>query len=519
MGNRSRVVVVLAVATACNRHSPATPDGPPLSQPTDAFAQLDGSTDAALGSATITPGAPDRFLLTGEILAPTGAFAGQVLVEQSTITCVDTSCAAMPGASGATLIDTRGIIAPGLIDTHNHILFDVFDNSDWFPAQLYQDHDQWTSEPKYEAMLDVKQCLVDDSQGKPDWCAGTSYGSAAGSLRCEIDKYGELKGLVAGTTSIVGLPGTSAACFGSLARSVDVAQNELSSDNIQTSALYPPSDPSSVCVNFASGKTNAYLIHVGEGDDAKASAELAAIGTMTTPPNCLYAPQTAITHGVAFSQADFTLMASYGMKLVWSPRSNVSLYGTTADIPTARAAGLTIALAPDWSMGGSQNLLDELRFAKSWSDSHWNGALASQDLVAMATANAAKVLALDSQIGAIAPGYLADLAVYAGDTNAPYDAVLAAKPNSVELVMVGGVVLYGDAALVQAGPAAPGCESIDICGVPKFLCAATSDTANKLDQTYAQIQAAIVQGLSDADAATPDDGYTFSPITPLVTCD
>src|ERR1700735_4897242 len=103
MGSRSRVVM-LVFATACNRHSAATPDAPSLSQPTDAFAPSDTSIDAAVGSATITPGAPDRFLLTGEVLAPSGPFAGQVLVEQSTITCVDVSCAAMPGASGATLI-------------------------------------------------------------------------------------------------------------------------------------------------------------------------------------------------------------------------------------------------------------------------------------------------------------------------------------------------------------------------------------------------------------------------------
>ena len=503
---------VVAMLIGCGR-SPSTPaDAPPFSLPTDAFSGPDA------GAPGITPGAPDRFLLTGTIVTPDESFAGQVLVEEAKITCVDVSCAAMPGAAGATLIDTQGVIAPGTIDTHNHILFDIFDNSDWFPAQLYQDHDQWTSEPRYEAMLDVKQCLVDDSQGKPDWCAMTSYGSAAGSLRCEVDKFGELKGLVAGTTSIVGLPGTSAACFGSLARSIDVAQNELASDNVQTSALYPPSDPSSVCANFASGKTNAYLIHVGEGDDAKASAELAAIGTMTTPANCLYAPETAITHGVAFTQADFSMMAAAGMKLVWSPQSNVSLYGVTADIPTALAAGVTIALAPDWSMGGSQNLLDELRFADAWDDAHWNNILAPKDLVAMATTHAATVLALDTQLGKLAPGYLADLAVYAGDPSAPYDAILAARPKDVRLVMVNGVVLYGDTALELAGPAQPGCEAIDICGASKFLCVATTATTDKLDQTFAQIQAALVQGLADADAATPDDGFSFSPLTPLVTC-
>src|SRR5277367_4318427 len=160
---------VVAMLIGCSRSPSTTTDGPPFSLPSDTFAGPDA------GAPSITPGAPDRFLLTGMIVTPDNAFAGQVLVEQAKITCVDVSCAAMPGAAGATLIDTQGIIAPGTIDTHNHILFDIFDNSDWFPAQLYQDHDQWTTEPKYGAMLDVKQCLVDDSQGKPDWCAMTAY--------------------------------------------------------------------------------------------------------------------------------------------------------------------------------------------------------------------------------------------------------------------------------------------------------------------------------------------------------
>ena len=517
MGRLNAVVGIVALA-GCGR-APAMPgDAPPFVEPSDAFAGIDAG-DTGPGP-TITVGAPDRFLLSGMIVTPDDAFAGEVLVEGSVITCVDTGtiCSTMPVAAGATIIDTQGVISPGLIDTHNHILFDIFDYDDWYPSQIYQDHDQWPAEAKYEAMLDVKQCLVDDSQGKPDWCASTPYGTAAGSLRCEVDKWGELKGLIAGTTSIVGLPGTSAACFGSLSRSIDVAQNQLGTDKVQTSALYPPSDPSTVCANFASGKTDAFLVHVGEGDDAKAQGELAALGAMTTPANCLYAPQTAITHGVAFSAADFAMMGQAGMKLIWSPQSNVSLYGQTADIPSALAANVTVALAPDWSMGGSQNLLDELRFADAWDDAHWNDLLKPRDLLAMTTTHAARVVALDAQLGTLAPGYLADLAVFAGDPTQPYDAILAARPKNVRLVMVGGVALYGDTALELAGPAQPGCEAIDICGTPKFLCAATTATTDKLGQTYAQIQAALVQGLADADAATPTDGYNFSPLTPLATC-
>jgi 5-methylthioadenosine/S-adenosylhomocysteine deaminase len=469
---------------------------------------------------TITVGAPDRLLLLGTVVTPETVVEGAVLVEGTLITCVDTAavCMALPGATGATVIDTKGIIAPGLVDTHNHILFDVFDDDDWLPIHPYMDHDQWPDEPRYQAMLDVKQCLVNDSQGKPAWCAQTPYGTSAGSLRCEAEKWGELKGLIAGTTSIVGLAGVSSSCFSSLARSVDTAQAGLGQDKVQTSALFPPSSPSTVCDNFTSGKTEAFLVHVGEGIDAKAGGELAKLGSATTPANCLYSPHTAITHGTAFTAGDFATMATAGMKLIWSPHSNVSLYGQTANIPAALAAGVTVALAPDWSMGGSPNLLDELRFADAWDNAHWNDILTPKDLVVMATLHGAQALALDAKLGQLAAGHLADLAVFTGDRTHPYDAILAARPKNVRLVMVGGTVLYGDPTLVGAAPAQPGCETIDICGTPKFLCVATTSTANKLNQSFAQIKAALDQAMTDADAQTPGDGFQFAPLAPLVSC-
>jgi cytosine/adenosine deaminase-related metal-dependent hydrolase len=483
-------------------------------------AAVDGGSDGA-NDPTIVLGASDRILLMGALVTPDVTMDGAVLIEGNLITCVASreACAAMPGAVGATTIDTKGVISPGLVDTHNHILFDIFNDDDWYPTQIYLDHDQWPNEARYKAMLDIKQCLVNDSQGKPDWCMQTPYGTAAGSLRCEVDKWGELKGLIAGTTSIVGLPGTTAGCFSSLARSIDSPQNGLGQDKVQTSALFPPSGPSTVCQNFTSGKTDAYIVHVGEGTDPKALAEFAKLGTITTPPGCLYAPQTAITHATAFTATEFTAMAQAGMKLVWSPRSNVSLYGLTTDIPAALDAGVSVALAPDWSMGGSQNMLDEMRFADAWDNTHWSDRLSPKDLVEMGTSHGAKVLALDGKLGTLEVGHLADIAVFRGDVAAPYAAIVAARPKDVRLVMVNGVVLYGDSVLQAAGPALPGCEAIDICGVSKFLCAATSTAASKLDQTYAQIQTALAQALVLADSLTPSDGFNFAPVAPIVTCE
>jgi hypothetical protein len=364
----------------------------------------------------------------------------------------------------------------------------------------------------------VKQCLADDSQGKPTWCPTTYTG--AGSLRCEMDKYGELKGVVAGTTSIVGLPGTSSGCFASLARSIDTPQNGLGADSIYTATAVPTSASTAdgICADFASGKAHAYLVHCGEGTDATALGEFSKLNTITTTDGCLLAPQTTITHGTAFTATEFATMAQAGMKLTWSPASNVALYGATTNIPAALSAGVLLTIAPDWSMGGSQNILDEMRFADAWDDAHFSNVLAAKDLVAAVTKNAATVLGLDASIGQIKEGYVADLAVFTSTGATPWDAIVAARPKDVALTMVGGVAIYGDPALQAAAPAAPACETLDVCGTSKFVCVAQASSANKLDQTYAQIKAALEAALTDADGLTPTDGFAFAPLAPLVTC-
>jgi len=466
---------------------------------------------------------PVGLMLVGTIVTPDTVIDGEVLVIGQTIACADVAsvCDANPDAAHAIYVQTNGVIAPGLIDTHNHVLFDIFDGDDWLPSKLYTNHNQWPSEAKYAAMLDVKQCLANDSQGKPAWCASTPYGNTTGSLRCEIDKWGELKALIAGTTSMVGLPGTSAACFGSLTRSIDVSQNGLSSDRIRTSATFPPSKATadSDCDAFAQGTADAFLIHCGEGTDPTALNEFATLGSVSTIPGCLYAPQTTITHGVAFGPTEFATMASKGMKLTWSPASNVALYGATANIPAALDAGVTIALAPDWSMGGSQNILDEMRFANQWDDANWGNRISTTDLVKMTTTNAASVLGLSNTLGRIKAGMVADLVVVSGDKSKPYDAIVAATPSTVRLVVIGGEVLYGDTDVGQTLNVPASCDTFDACGTSKFLCVARPGaTTDKLDQTYTQIHDALEQGLEVADQQTTSDGFNFAPLAPLVKC-
>lgn len=461
-------------------------------------------------------GVAGKVLLKGTVVTADTFFVGEVLVEGDTITCAAASCSASAGAATASIVETNGIIMPGLIDTHNHILFDIFDETDWAPIKAYANHNQWPGEARYSAMVDAKQWL--NSEAGPTPRPG---------IGCEMDKYGELKGLVAGTTSIAGSANpANKACYGSLARSIDQTPNDLGSDKVQAATLFPTTaSADGVCANFTDGSTTAYLVHIAEGIDATSLKEFADLGTVTTTDGCLYAPQTTIVHGTALGTAQLDTMASKGMKLTWSPRSNVFLYGTgtdltkTTNIPYALSKGINVAIAPDWSMGGSQNMLDELRFADRVDNSVWGNILTPKMLFQMATINAAKNVALDGVIGSIAVGKKADLMVIGGTGCSPYDALLASTPKDVRLTMVGGVALYGDPALKGIAPATPACETIDVCAASKFVCVAEAggDATNKFGQTLAEIKAAIDKGLTDYDALALT-AYKFSPVTPLVRC-
>ncbi len=480
----------------------------------------DTTVDDAGGSKDIPTG-QTRLLLVGTLVTPAEHYAGELLIVGANIACAapGTECEAKPEAAGAVRVETQGLILPGLIDMHNHILFDIFDGDDWLPQKSYSDHTEWPKEARYAAMLDVKQCLENASQGKPTWCPAP-YNSKEGNVKCEMDKWGELKGLVAGTTSIVGLAGTTSACFGSVARTIDASQNGMGADKVQTSALFPPATDAAdgVCKNFASGTTAAYLVHCGEGINGKAKNEFATLNTVTTTDGCLLAPGTVITHGTAFDQNEFKQMADTGVKLTWSPASNVALYGATTNVPAALDAGVLVSLGPDWSMGGSQNMLDELRFADAWDNAHWNNRLSPQDLLQMATVNAAKSLGLSDQLGQLKAGMLADIFVIDGDPTLPYDALLKATPAEVQLVLVGGQPLYGDAARQGLANNPQLCETTNMCGRSKFLCIALADSSNKLGQKASEIKAVLEQAMLDMDTATPTDGWNFAPLTQMAKC-
>jgi hypothetical protein len=216
--------------------------------------------------------------------------------------------------------------------------------------------------------------------------------------------------------------------------------------------------------------------------------------------------KTAIIHAVGTNAKDVATIAAAGASVVWAPRSNISLYGNTMPVTEMQYAGVNIALGTDWLPSGSMNELREFVCATSMNGKYFNNAFTPQQLIEMATINAAKSMGFGSQIGALVAGMQADLVVIATSGTKDFTAPLQASSEDVALVMRGGKALYGDAALVQAAGGGT-CTALSVCNIDKAACIDTPGV------TLAQIQTVIssTYPLFSCRGQTPPDEPTCVP--------
>jgi hypothetical protein len=183
---------------------------------------------------------------------------------------------------------------------------------------------------------------------------------------------------------------------------------------------------------------DAFFLHLAEGVDDRSRAEF----TTLREKGLLIEP-LVIIHGTALERGDFEAMAEAGAKLVWSPLSNLLLYGATADVRAAVDAGVLVSLGSDWSRTGSKNLLGELAVADRWNHRALSPPLTDWELARMVTANPARAVGWDDRLGTLRPGLLADLLVIRDPGGSPYRALIEAREEDVLLVTVGGDPRYG----------------------------------------------------------------------------
>jgi cytosine/adenosine deaminase-related metal-dependent hydrolase len=201
--------------------------------------------------------------------------------------------------------------------------------------------------------------------------------------------------------------------------------------------------------------------------------------------------ETVITHGTALTATEFEEMARVGMSLVWSPTSNLLLYGKTTNIPAVVEAGVMMAIGPDWTPSGTANLLAELKVADRLDRDEFGDIIPDEAMWRMATSNPADMSEMQTRIGRIAPGLYADLVVIRGDVQSPYRAIVDARPSDVLGTIVSGEILYGERRLLDQLGRAGQYEVLPAevaCGEERGLATRASDAAIPGGQeTLAQI--------------------------------
>src|SRR5690242_12855723 len=355
---------------------------------------------------------------------------GIVWVAGGSISDVTPASDRPPAHAGSPVIPTAGTIYPGMIELHNHLAYNALP---LFPIpRLYTKREEWQGTRGYRRYVSGPAGVI---------------ASVPELIRATI-RYVECKSLIAGTTTSQGLTLRTEPIR-------HLYQGIVRNAELPDAPGLVPARPKIGDVKpgeldaFRKSLTGkgARIIHLAEGLPTSAARQhfLDLHSADGTPDGTwAIAPEFVGIHATGLTGDDLAVVAEHGGSVVWSPFSNLILYGATADIASAMQLGIKVALGSDWSPTASKNLLNELKVAQIFSRDRQIG-LTDQQLVEMVTISPAQILGWQGLLGSIEPAKLADLTVVAGRTGDPYGHLVDATESDIRLVVIGGVGQIGRA--------------------------------------------------------------------------
>ena len=357
---------------------------------------------------------------------------GVVYVDAGRITAVLRATAPPPaGFEAVTPLATKGTIYPGLIELHNHLAYNALPL--WRPPGRYTNRDRWQGTVGYRRYV-----------SGPAWELGRRPEAITATIR-----YVEAKSLIAGVTTSQGITLRGLHLehtFQGVVRNCEVPDDpDLAPADPKITDVAPGEAAS---FRATLGGPRARLLHLAEGTDASALAHFEAL--RIAQDDWAISQWLAGIHATALGPAELSTLQANGGHIVWSPFSNLALYGETTKIAEARELGITIALGSDWSPSGTKNLLAEMKVA------HLATGLDARTLVEMATVNPAVILGWSDHVGSLEAGKVADVVVVAGTKGDAYGKLMLARESDIALVVIAGIARYGTPELM--GPLVPPAE-------------------------------------------------------------
>ncbi|MGE5705441.1 MAG: amidohydrolase family protein [Nitrososphaerales archaeon] len=322
-------------------------------------------------------------------------------------------------------IDTGGVIYPGLIDLHNHLPYNFL--SLWNITKKYDDRYQWARIKKYGQEISSPTKLL------------------AYTNPVELIKYVETKALLGGITSIDGYAKFNKSYSAWLLRNIEEEPFGNQEPPIYQSVLRLKNEQEFINTGKKMDKGNAFIYHFAEGTSSKLIEEYNELEKYN-----LFRDKLIGIHCTALGPNEWEILGNNNVRLVWSPLSNMLLYGKTTDVINAKKNGTIISLGSDWSPTGSKNILWELKVADLVNKENLNNFFSHRDLVEMITLNPAKATNFDDKIGTIHPNLYADLVVFDNiKDDDPYLNLILATEKNLRLSIIDGRPRCGDLDLLK----------------------------------------------------------------------
>lgn len=357
--------------------------------------------------------------------------AGNIGISEGKITD-----AAHEPSSAMQLMFDKALVFPGLINSHDHLDFNLFPQ---LGDRIYANYTEWGAyiHQNYQQQIaEVMRVPLD--------------------LRTE---WGNYKNLLAGVTTVIN-HGDKLPVKDSL---ITVYEKGQSLHSLGFEKRWK------TMLNHPFRKNIPVVIHTGEGTDKAAAAEIDRLISWN-----LFNRDLIGIHGVAMSPPQ----ARNFKALVWCPQSNYFLLGDTAAINVLKRH-TAILFGTDSTLTSGWNIWEHIRQARE------TGLLTDAELLDSLTTAPASAWGLST--GTIAPGYDADLVVARIKEEAPSsDSFFKLNPADILLVLHKGNIRLFDASLYSQLNEVPknNFSKINIDGAYKYVYGNLPGLMNEIKAYY-----------------------------------
>ena len=183
-----------------------------------------------------------------------------------------------------------------------------------------------------------------------------------------------------------------------------------------------------------------FITHLEEGFDPETQAGVETLEIA----GCLD-EHTIMIHCIGFSDEDIQKVRRAGAHIAWCANSNIFMFNVTCKIKKMLEAGVNVAIGTDSTATGSINLLEEMRYGRAVYRRMYGEDLPAKTIVNMVTVNPAKAFRIQKETGTISEGRLADVLVIRQQKDDPWESLVAARTEDIELLVQDGSPILGNA--------------------------------------------------------------------------